>query len=104
MSRAICPKCGKTDVSWIRDDADCAQYVCLECKQSFCYPPKTVFEHITESVEALAKNLIYVRTVKFRGLYSIQYMSTLTGDTAYSTDEEAISATLTELKKVANAN
>ena len=59
MSRVVCPKCGNTGVSWIRDDADYAQYICLECKQEFCYPPKTLFDTITTSPEVLAEKLVF---------------------------------------------
>lgn len=67
MSRVTCPKCGNIDVSWIRDDADCAQYICLECKQGFCYPPKTVFDHITESMETLANSVVMPIIVEYSG-------------------------------------
>lgn len=96
MSRATCPKCGNTDVSWIRDDADCAQYICLECKQGFCYPPKTVFDKITESVETMAEKMVYA--VHYGGLYF--WHSTLIYPAfPFKTREEAIAATMEELKK-----
>ena len=112
MSRAICPKCGKTDVSWIRDDADCAQYICLECKQGFCYPPKTVFDHITESIETLAEKLVCMSYIKkklpltdIRGRL-IGYKSVLrqvwissVAEEIYSKKSEALAATMEELKK-----
>lgn len=92
MSRAICPKCGKTDVSWIRDDADCAQYICLECKQGFCYPPKTVFDHITQSEGLLANELVYY-------LPEIDKYTSEIIAVFYKDRDEAFAATLAELKK-----
>lgn len=86
MSRATCPKCGNTDVSWIRNYADYAQYVCLECKQDFYYPPKTIFHQITQSPEVLAEDLVYES--------GVMWMSTLITDTTFDTYEEAFAATL----------
>jgi hypothetical protein len=100
MSIAICPKCGNTDVSWVRDDADFAQYICLECKQVFCYPPKTLFARITASPEVLAEKLVY-RTIEIavnRVTYSC-WKSTITEE-AYRTKAEAIAATVERLKEV----
>lgn len=97
MSRAICPKCGNSDVSWIRDDADCAQYICFECKQSFCYPPKTVFARITASPEVLAPE--FVEMMYDRVACEDRYYSMLTGE-FYNSYEEAIAATLARLKEM----
>lgn len=105
MSRATCPKCGNTDVSWIRDEADCAQYICLECKQSFCYPPKTLFEHITESPEVLAEKLVYCVPVPlfepgagFERWYTV--FSPFNVQKYFRTKEEAIATAVAKLKEV----
>lgn len=103
MSRATCPKCGNTDVSWIRDDADYAHYICLECKQCFCYPPKTVFNMITASLEKLSDKLVYqFIAYDSHGLFVSCWRSTLTGDREYLSKSEAISATVTKLKEIVN--
>lgn len=97
MSRATCPKCGNTNVSWIRDDADCAQYICLECKQVFCYPPKTLFYHITASPEVLAPCFVEKQPDKWDE-DDYPYYSYLTKEW-YATEDKAITATIEELKK-----
>jgi hypothetical protein len=103
MSRAVCPKCGCTDVSWIRDDADCAQYICLECKQAFCYPPKTVFDTITASHEVLAEEFVepYTRWGEDRHLETLwrSNFRELSG-MLFDTREKAIAATIEKLKEV----
>lgn len=97
MSRVICPKCGNTDVSWIRDDEDCAQYICPECRQGFCYPPKTLFERITASTEALAPEFVEMMYDRVAGDY--RYYSMLTGE-FYNNREEAIAATIEKLNEI----
>ena len=98
MSRAVCPKCGNTDVSWIRYDADYAHYICLECKQEFCYPPKTLFDSIKRSPETLARALCgNVRVGCFSGYYSM-----LTG-MYYPDMEKAVAATIEKLNEEKNA-
>ena len=103
MSRAICPKCGNTDVSWIRDDADCAQYICLDCKHSFCYPPKTLFNHITASEEVLAEEFVepYSRWGEDGHLETLwrSNFRELSG-MLFDTREEAFAATVEKLKEV----
>ena len=102
MSRAICPKCGNTDVRWIRDDADCAQYICLECNQGFCYPPKTLFASITASQEALAEEFVepYTRWGEDGHIETLwrSNFRELSG-MLFDTKEEAIAATLHELNQ-----
>lgn len=99
MSRVVCPKCGNTDVSWIRDDTACVQYICLECKQVFYYTPKcdlyhyapqTIFHNITASLETLAEKLVYK---------IIKWHSTIIGDESFRTQSEAIAATIEKLKE-----
>jgi hypothetical protein len=94
MSRAICPKCGNTDVSWIRDDADYAQYICLECKQGFYYPPKTVFDLITASPEVLAPLLVW------QDYDWCVFRSAVINGGEFNYKEEAIAATVKKLKEV----
>ena len=95
MSSATCPKCGNTDVSWIRDEADCAQYMCRECKRGFCYPPETLFDKITASPDALAEKLVYE---DFGGWWSVLFDDGRSWDSR----EAAITATLAELNEVAD--
>jgi hypothetical protein len=98
MSIAICPKCGNTDISWVRDDADFAQYICLECKQVFCYPPKTLFARITASPEVLAPEFVgLIFDHRFTSKY--RYYSMLTRE-FYDSEEAAIAATVERLKEV----
>ena len=105
MSRVVCPKCGNTDVSWIRDDADYAQYICPECKQVFYYTPEcdlyhdapqTIFDCIKQSTETMARALCgNVRVGCFSGYYSM-----LTG-MYYPDMDKAIAATIEKLNKEA---
>ena len=97
MSRVICPKCGNIDVSWIRDDADYAHYICLECKQGFCYPPKNLFDRITSSPEALAEKFIEKQQDQWDD-DDYAYYSYLTKEW-YATYEKAYAATLAKLKE-----
>lgn len=103
MSRAICPKCGNTDVSWIRDDADYAQYVCLECKQDFYYPPKPLFDFVTQSPEVLAEEFVepYTRWGDDGHLETLwrSNFRELSG-MLFDTKDEAIAATIEKLKEV----
>ena len=100
MSTATCPKCGNTAVSWIRDDADCAQYICLECKQEFCYPPKTLFKHLMTSPEVLAQHLVYA--VHYGGLY-FWHSTLIYPSFPFETKEAAIAATIEKLNEEKNA-
>lgn len=97
MSIATCPKCGNTDVSWIRDDADYAHYICLECKQEFCYPPKTLFKHLMTSPEVLAPKFIY--TV-YTSDGEQRWCSALLEVGSWFSEREAIAATVARLKEV----
>ena len=101
MSIVICPKCGNTDVSWIRDDTDCAQYICLECKQCFSYPPKTIFNHITQSPEVLAENLVFTSYFEDCHYRVRAWESVFFPQNRYGTKEEAIAATIKRLNEVA---
>lgn len=98
MSRVVCPKCGNIDVSWIRDDTDYTQYICLSCKQGFCYPPKTLFDQLTASPEVLAEKLVFI-TVTAWG--ETVYISTIIRDGMFKTREEALAATVAKLNEVA---
>lgn len=97
MSRAVCPKCGCTDVRWIRDDAEHAQYICLKCTRGFYYPPKTVFETITASLEVLANGLVSLDCDGWWAYVGIGKRKT------YPTREEAVAATVKGLKEAADA-
>lgn len=102
MSRVVCPECGSTAVCWTRDDADYAHYTCLSCKQGFCYPTKTLFEHITESPEALAPHFVFLKAVFVTNINpKQQWISTIT-DEVYPTKGEAIVATLARLNSLIN--
>lgn len=65
------------------------------------FEPKkpTVFDHITESVETLAEKLVYRRVVSWDD--EINWYSVGLRGYCFRTKEEAIAATIEELKKEA---
>ena len=100
-----CPYCGSTDVMWVRNYAERALYMCNECIHGFYLPPRTLFEHITESPEALAEKFIFSRGERHwrrRRCETVCYeawWSTLAGE-EYRSKAEAFDATVAKLKEV----
>lgn len=97
-----CPKCRSTNTSkdrYAHDQGIC--YVCADC----CYVgdpeefrEQTVFDHITESVEALAEKFVYF---KYSDVSTDHYGSTIIKGGDWKTEAKAIAATVKELKKEA---
>ena len=70
----------------------------LICESCTHYKPKlTVFDHITQSVEALAEKLVYMRVVSWDD--EINWYSVVLRSYCFRTKEAAIAATIVELKK-----
>lgn len=101
MSKLECRKCGYEGTDWR----------CPICDELVIAKPKnpTVFNHITESEEALAEKLVYVSLEEYYKPFSAnkcgngivireEWRSTITGGT-WKTRAEAIAATIEELKK-----
>lgn len=88
---------------------------CLACGKLFEDYPDTVFTQITESPETLAEKLVYETAIEGQetaydwygngvGVRShIYYVwkSSVTGDDIYTSEKEAIAATMAKLKEVA---
>ena len=77
----------------------------LICESCAHYKPKpTVFEHITESEEALAEKMVFLKAVTYsfnakdNTNYTEQWISTICND-VYPSKHEAFVATVEELKK-----
>ena len=66
-------------------------------KNCHCFLPKTVFDHITESLEVLASEFVEMMYDRVEGDY--RYYSMLTGE-FYNSREEAVTATVEKLKEV----
>ena len=98
----ICPLCGGVAVlsgkNFLNEDVyECT--VCHEPGHHSRFKEKTVFDKITESVEKLAGKLVYYASVKIGRETRLGWLSTITGDRFYYLREEAIAATVAELKK-----
>lgn len=76
----------------------------LICESCAHYNPKlTVFEHITQSMEALAEKMVYhVKEKADSGTYNY-WRSTISCD-VWLKKSEAVAATIEELKKEYNKN
>lgn len=75
-------------------------YYCPRCdddKTERDVLPLTVFDKITESVETLAEKLVYMRVVSWDD--EINWYSLALRSHCFRTKEEAIAATIEELKK-----
>lgn len=99
-----CPRCGNTNISWVRNYDEHALYICLDCMQGFYLPPRTLFDHITASLEALAEKFVFSRGERCwrrRRCETVFYevwWSALTGE-EYKSKVEALSATIEKLKE-----
>lgn len=99
-----CPLCGGVAVLSGKNFLDEDVYEC-----TFCHEPghhsrfkeQTVFDHITESVEALAEKLVYyyLQIPHFTVDLVEVHRSTIIPHLTFESKEEAISATVEELKK-----
>lgn len=97
-----CPECGSLNIEYLFEENESW---CNDCGLHFqtCEALiASVFDHITESVEALANELVY-QFIGYdgNGLFHGYWKSTIT-DEDYTTKEKAIAATVAELKKEYN--
>lgn len=114
MSKIKCPQCGDRDVSitlYTPPDRDVAS--CNKCGYTALaedFPKQSIFDHITESLEALAEKLVYcaeyktIRPMYLEGKGGIVvaevWKSTIIPDATFSSEAEAIVATVAKLKEV----
>ena len=107
----ICIYCGKE----VSDSGRCVHpYYCPNCDEDRCLADvtdrmnKTVFEKITDSEEALAESVVMPIMVEYSS--DVLWVSPLLQKDAskraifFDSKEEAVVATIEELKRVANAN
>lgn len=93
---------------------DCKNINCPETRVNCKYPdaiacelyrdtPPTLFDQITQSYETLAQKLVYEESlIKPDGTYVCRYFSTIIDGGCWLDEEEAIAATVAELKEVYN--
>ena len=105
MSKLVCKNCKSTSVEYEDYCGGTSYYRCTTCgkrgnKDKFSQ--QTVFHRLTQSPEVLAETLVYntICVAVNRVTYSC-WKSTIT-DESYRTKEEAIAATVNELKEVYN--
>lgn len=64
-----------------------------------CFLPKILFDRITASPEVLAPKLVYWTLIEYDGKIHTHWMSTITGEVIYDSEQEAIAATVARLKE-----
>ena len=86
----ICPVCAACNIK--QKDG---YYMCCGCRHKWKdVKSSSVFDHITQSVEALAEKLVYWEHDDWGSWWTSNVL-----DEEYSTPAEAIAATVEELKK-----
>lgn len=117
MSNRICKKCKSRKVVEDGCYAGSTFYRCENCKEVGMqdnFPKQTIFDQITQSYEMLAEKLVYKTAIEGQetvydwygngvGVRShIYYVwkSSVTGDDTYTSEKEAIAATVVKLKEV----
>lgn len=104
MSNLVCPVCGSSNIQTERRPD--GFHHCMECRYSWAIgasqQKQTVFDKITESVEKLAKEIVYPYKIRFA--YGSEdnwqeYWTSPLIENFYPTQNEAIAATVEELKR-----
>ena len=100
MSKRICGRCRSTDIEENSLRGEVIWCNCNRCKyfaKVADFPEQSVFDSITASPEVLAPAFVYCEKTLTDG--DIWY-SLLLGEIGYSTESEAIAATVEKLKEV----
>jgi ssDNA-binding Zn-finger/Zn-ribbon topoisomerase 1 len=102
MSNLVCPVCGSSNIQTERRPD--GFHHCTECRYSWAIgasqQKQTVFDHITESVEALAEKFVYhIYLTDCLQRKRSYWRSTFFPCNNFSTKEKAIAVTVEELKK-----
>lgn len=110
-----CPYCGS--IRNVCVSSVSVRHICLACEKFFSeegeeQPKQTVFEKITSSLEVLAEKLVFcaeyktIRPMYLEGKGGIivaeVWKSTIIPDATFSSEPEAIAATLARLKEAAD--
>ena len=107
MRNRICKRCKSTKVIEIGSYGGTTYYRCETCQdwgEKDQFPELTLFDRITASPEVLAEKLVYSREFVWgddcgNEETEVKYLSTIT-DEVYSTEAEALAATVEKLKEV----